>query len=105
MRMGIVRGTVVLGTGDPSLAGTRFLLVEVMTADTLAGQPPPGGGPMLVVADHLSPSRGEVIAFVEGREAANAYWPRQAPVDAYSSLIVDRIDYRPVPGGAGGTSS
>jgi microcompartment protein CcmK/EutM len=98
MRMGIVRGTIVLGTADPSLAGTRFLVVEVMTGETLRGGSP-GGGPTLIVADHLSPARGEIIAFVEGREAANAYWPRQAPVDAYSSLIVDTIDYLPTTSG------
>ena len=93
MRMGIVRGDVVLSPADPSLAGTRFLIVEVVTAEGLSRGD--AGGDTLIVADHLSPARGEVIAFVEGREAANAYWPRQAPVDAYCSLIVDRTDYRP----------
>ncbi len=36
-----------------------------------------------------------MIGFVEGREAANPWWPGKAPVDAYCSLIVDTVDYRP----------
>ena len=55
----------------------------------------PGGGKQLIVADRLGPNEGEVIAFVEGREGANPYWPGRAPVDAYCSLIVDTFDYRP----------
>jgi microcompartment protein CcmK/EutM len=95
MRMGIVRGTVVLSVSDPSLLGTRFLVVEIVTAEALRGEHGPGS--TLIVADHLSPAVGQVIAFVEGREAANPYWPRQAPVDAYCSLIVDQTDYQPPP--------
>jgi hypothetical protein len=36
-----------------------------------------------------------MVAFVEGREAANPYWPARAPVDAYCSLIVDTFGYEP----------
>ena len=93
MRLGIVRGEVVLSLADPSLVGTRFRVVEVVTAGALSGGN--GGGSTLVVADHLSPDEGQMIGFVEGREAANPYWPGEAPVDAYCSLIVDGIDYRP----------
>jgi hypothetical protein len=32
------------------------------------------------------------VAFTEGREAANPFWPEPVPVDAYCSLIVDTID-------------
>ena len=48
-----------------------------------------------MVADHLAPRVGQTIAFVEGREAANPYWPGRAPVDAYCSLLVDGVDFRP----------
>jgi microcompartment protein CcmK/EutM len=93
MRMGIVRGNVVLSPVDPSLIGTRFLIVEVVTADGLRlGD---AGGGTLIVADHLSPAVGQIIGFVEGREAANPYWPGQAPVDAYCSLIAEEIDFQP----------
>jgi len=99
MRMGIVRGNVVLSPVDPSLAGTRFLIVEVVTADRLTRGT--AGGNTLIVADHLSPAVGQTIGFVEGREAANPYWPGQAPVDAYSSLIVEAIDFQPGSGSGG----
>lgn len=93
MRMGIVRGNVVLSPMDPSLIGTRFLIIEVVTADRLCRETP--GGSTLIVADHLSPAVGQTIGFVEGREAANPYWPGQAPVDAYCSLIAEGIDFEP----------
>jgi hypothetical protein len=47
------------------------------------------------VADHLDPGLGQMVGFVEGREAANPYWPGKAPVDAYCSLLVDSTDFRP----------
>jgi len=98
MRLGIVRGKVVLSLSDPSLAGTRFLIVEPITAQGLASPGRFGGGKQLIVADHLGPGDGQMIAFVEGREGANPYWPGRAPVDAYCSLIVDAVDYRPLKG-------
>jgi microcompartment protein CcmK/EutM len=116
--MGIVRGRVVLSPVDPALSGTRFLIVEVVTPERLAGlavhadgetsavrgaglQPGAVAGAgarprTLIVADRLDPAPGQVIGFVEGREAANPYGPRGAPVDATCSLIVDRVDYRRV---------
>ena len=95
MRLGIVRGHVVLNKAVPELAGTRLLLVDPLTAANLAAANGQGGGTPLVVADHLAPDLGQTIAFVEGREAANPYWPGRAPVDAYCSLLVDRVDFRP----------
>jgi microcompartment protein CcmK/EutM len=98
VRLGIVCGRVVLSKAVPSLEGTRFLMVEPVTAENLAARSGRGGGKALVVADHLAPERGEMIAFVEGREGANAYWPRQAPVDAYCALIVTDVDFELRPG-------
>ena len=80
---------------DPSLVGTRFLIVEPVTATGLAAHDGSGGGKQLIVADHLGPGEGQMIAFVEGREGANPYWPGRAPVDAYCSLLVDTVDYHP----------
>ena len=93
MRLGIVRGHVVLNQALPSLQGTRFLMVEPVTAENLAAGNGKGGGKTLVVADHLGPDRGQIVAFVEGREGANAYWPKDAPVDAYCALIVKDVDF------------
>jgi microcompartment protein CcmK/EutM len=97
MRLGIVRGHVVLNQALPSLQGTRFLMVEPVTAENLAAGNGRGGGKTLVVADHLAPGRGQMIAFVEGREGANAYWPNDAPVDAYCALIVKDVDFPLLP--------
>jgi microcompartment protein CcmK/EutM len=96
MRLGIVRGHVVLSAAVAALRGTRLLVVEPITAAGLeAGGA--GGGRALVVADHLAPALGQTVAFVEGREAANPYGPEGAPVDAYCALIVRAADYRPLP--------
>jgi len=95
MRIGIVRGSVVLTRSVEVLKGTRLLVVEPVTAANLAAGNNEGGGKALIVADHLAPAHGQAIAFTEGREAANPYWPLSAPVDAYSALIVDSVDFRP----------
>ena len=95
MRIGIVRGSVVLTRSVEVLKGTRLLVVEPVTAANLAAGNNEGGGKALIVADHLAPAQGQAIAFTEGREAANPYWPLSAPVDAYSALIVDSVDFRP----------
>jgi microcompartment protein CcmK/EutM len=92
MRLGIVRGRVVLSAAVESLRGTRLLVVEPVSARSLAEGRGEGGGTPLVVADHLAPHPGQMIGFVEGREAANPYWPREAPVDAYCALIVTSVD-------------
>lgn len=94
MRIGLVKGHVVLNACVPELRGTRLLIVEPVTAGNLAAGGHEGGGKALVVADHLAPARGQLVGFVEGREAANPYYPGNAPVDAYCSLIVDRVDYK-----------
>jgi carbon dioxide concentrating mechanism protein CcmL len=96
MRLGVVRGRVVLSVVEPSLRGTRFLVVEPITAANLAARrPEAGGGKALIVADQLNPAAGEMVAFVEGREAANPYHPEPAPVDAYCSLIANGYDFLP----------
>jgi len=97
MRLGIVCGHVVLNKALPSLEGTRFLMVEPVTALNLAAGNGLGGGKALVVADHLAPDQGQMVAFVEGREGANAFWPNEAPIDAYCALIVKDVDYLPLP--------
>jgi microcompartment protein CcmK/EutM len=96
MRIGIVRGTVVLSRSVDALIGTRLLVVEPVTAANLAEKNGLGGGKALIVADRLAPAIGQMVAFTEGREAANPYWPSDAPVDAYAALIVESADYRPL---------
>ena len=95
MRLGIVRGQVVLSLAAPALAGTTLLLVEPVTAENLEARNGEGGGRPLVVADRLSPGEGALIGIVEGAEAANAYYPGTAPVDAYCALVVRDYEFRP----------
>ena len=95
MRLGIVRGHVVLNSCVSSLYGSRLLVVEPITAENLAAKNGLGGGKPLIVADHLAPAVGQVIAFTEGSEAANAYWPEQVPIDAYCALIAQHYEFTP----------
>lgn len=95
MRLGIVRGRVVLNMCVPSLKGVRFVMVEPVTAENLAAGNGAGGGKALIAADHLGAAPGELVGFVEGREAANPFWPAKAPVDAYCALVVDSYTFRP----------
>ncbi len=90
-----MRGQVVLSAAVPELRGIRLLVVEPVTSENLAKNNGAGGGKALIVADHLGPGVGQLIAFSEGGEAANPYWPKQVPVDAYCALIVNHLDYRP----------
>ena len=96
MRIGIVRGQLVLSRSVEALKGTRLLVVEPVNAQNLAAKNGRGGGTPLIVADHLGPAIGQMVGFTEGREAANPYWPGEAPVDAYAALIVESSDFRPL---------
>jgi microcompartment protein CcmK/EutM len=95
MRLGYVRGQVVLNTSIPQLNGIRLLVVEPVNAVNLEAKNGQGGGKALIVADHLGPAEGQLIGFVEGREAANPYYPGNVPVDAYCACIVENIDFKP----------
>ena len=95
MRLGIVRGSVVLSQAVPSLLGTRLVIVEPVTATNLALKNGLGGGKSLIAADRLGPAVGQMVGFVEGRTAANPFSPVDVPVDAYCALIVDQIDFQP----------
>ncbi len=95
MRLGIIRGSVVLSEAIPSLRGTRMVIVEPVTAVNLELNNGLGGGKALIAADRLGPGVGQMVGFVEGRTAANPFSPADVPVDAYCALIVDEVDYRP----------
>jgi microcompartment protein CcmK/EutM len=91
MRLGIVRGHVVLNPAIPELLGKTLVVLEPVTMANLKAKNGLGGGKSLVAVDALGAAKGQMVAFTEGREAANPFWPKQAPVDAYCSLIVDTI--------------
>jgi microcompartment protein CcmK/EutM len=95
MRLGIVRGRVVLNLCTPALAGVRLVIVEPLTASNLAARNGLGGGKALVAVDQIGAAEGQTVGFVEGREAANPWWPLDAPVDAYCAVVADQVDFRP----------
>lgn len=92
MRLGIVRGQVVLNPRVESFAGRRLVVLEPVTMNNLLAGNGIGGGKSLVAVDELGAANGQLVAFTEGREASNPFWPDAVPVDAYCALIVDSID-------------
>jgi ethanolamine utilization protein EutN len=105
MRLGVVRGRVVLSEAIPALRGLRMVIVEPVTGANLASNPELGGGKALVAVDQLGPATGQMVGFVEGRTAANPFSPQDVPVDAYCALIVDQVDYKPPERGGAATSN
>ena len=91
MRLGIVRGHVTLSPAVPELLGKTLVVLEPVTMANLAAKNGLGGGKSLVAVDALGAAKGQMVAFTEGAEAANPYWPNRVPIDAYCSLIVDSI--------------
>jgi microcompartment protein CcmK/EutM len=91
MRLGIVLGHVVLNPAVDGYRGKTLVVLEPVTMENLRAANGLGGGKTLVAVDELGAAKGQIVAFTEGREAANPFWPSAAPVDAYCSLIVDSI--------------
>lgn len=98
MRLGNVIGRVTLSQTVPSLAGARWLIVSPFTRDHFEKNPEVGHAmskdPSLVVYDNLGGGVGQVIGFVEGREAAQPF-EQPTPVDAINAALVDEIFYSP----------
>ncbi len=95
MRLGIVRGHLVLNPAIEAFGGRTLAIVEPVTMENLRAANGEGGGKSLVALDELGAADGQMVGFTEGREAANPFWPDSVPVDAYCALIVDSIDVRP----------
>jgi ethanolamine utilization protein EutN len=92
MRLGIVRGHVTLNLAVSSFKGKRLVMLEPVTMENLSAGNGLGGGKALVAVDELGAGVGQMVAFTEGREAANPFWPDAVPVDAYCALIVDSVN-------------
>jgi microcompartment protein CcmK/EutM len=92
MRLGIVRGHLTLTPAVDSYRGRTLVVVEPVTMENLRAKNGKGGGKSLIAIDELGAAKGQMIAFTEGREASNPFWPTPVPVDAYCSLIVDSIN-------------
>jgi ethanolamine utilization protein EutN len=92
MRLGYIRGTLTLTPSIDSYQGRRLVVVEPVTMENLRAKNGKGGGKALIAVDELGAHEGQMVAFTEGREAANPFWPASVPVDAYCALIVDSVD-------------
>lgn len=89
MRIGKVVGRVTLTNAYETLAGGRFLIVDVQDRFALAGQKRQTGE-SLVVYDNLGAGNGDLIAFSESREACMPFYPeKRVPLDAYNAAILD----------------
>jgi microcompartment protein CcmK/EutM len=91
MRLGIVRGHVTLCPAVAELLGKTLVVLEPVTMANLVAKNGLGGGKSLVAVDALGAAKGQMVAFTEGREAANPFWPNVVAVDAYCTLIVESI--------------
>jgi microcompartment protein CcmK/EutM len=96
MRLGHVIGKIVLNQQEPAYNGGRFLLVQPLNREQMAGAPmlPLPNANSLVVYDNLGAGKGDVIGYVEGAEAT-APFPQPTPVDAFNSAIIDTIYFQP----------
>ena len=86
MQLATVIGRVVATWKDPSLAGSRLLVIQPMTHDRL-----PSGKPIVAV-DTVSAGDGETIYWVGSREAPNALPDKHGPIDAAIVGIADSVD-------------
>ena len=96
MKLGQVIGRVVLHTQEPSYQGGRFMIVQPLSREQLAGAPldtlAKGWGP--VAFDELGVSPGDIVGYSESGEAAAAF-DQPTPVDAYICAIIDSWNYEP----------
>jgi microcompartment protein CcmK/EutM len=92
MRLGIVRGHIVLNTAVESYRGRTLVVVEPLFLSNLRAKNGRGGGKSLIAVDELGAAEGQIVAITEGREAANPFWPESVPVDAYCAMIADSVD-------------
>jgi microcompartment protein CcmK/EutM len=92
MRIGIVRGHVTLSPAVETFHARTLVIVEPVTMENLRAKNGQGGGKALIAIDELGAATGQMVAFTEGSEAANPFWPTRVPVDAYLSMIVDAVD-------------
>jgi len=90
MRIAEVIGRVTLSRMHPSLRNGRFLVALPMPREALASDSPVRGEEVIVY-DNLGAGPGALIAFGEGREAANPFGKDKKPVDAYCACLLDQI--------------
>ncbi|OGT93351.1 MAG: ethanolamine utilization protein EutN [Gemmatimonadetes bacterium GWC2_71_9] len=86
MKLGRVIGSVVATRKDPSLEGTKLLVVENLTIDLK-----PEGG-YVVAVDAVGAGASEVVLYASGSSARQTPVTKDRPVDAVIMAIVDSFD-------------
>ena len=94
MRIGKVVGRVTLNRAYKTLAGGRFLIVEVQDRFALVGKTRKTSE-SLVCYDNLGAAPGDTIAVSESREACMPFYPEKiVPLDAYNAAILDHAEVK-----------
>lgn len=98
MKIGTVIGRVTLNKVVPELRGARWLIVSPFTCEQYQagteGPPRLGREPSLVVYDSIGGGVGQIIGYIEGREAAQPF-EESPPLDAINAALIDEIFYSP----------
>ena len=98
MKLGTVIGRVTLSRTVPELEGGRYLIVSPFSRDRYRrGLDTPvsmGDEPSPVVYDDLGGGVGQVIGYIQGREAAQPF-ASPTPIDAINAALVDEMFYSP----------
>lgn len=101
MKMAKIIGTVTLAKQHPTMQGASFKLAvpiresDLSDLDGLSLSEHPGNSEItseeFVIYDTLGVAVGQYVGVGEGREAVNPFYPEYKPVDAYCTLILDKI--------------
>ena len=86
MKMGRVIGTVVATRKDPSLEGTKLLVVENLTLDLKAE------GGYVVAVDAVGAGSKEVVLYASGSSARQTAVTKDRPVDAVIMATLDSFE-------------
>ncbi len=86
MLLGKVVGTVVATLKEPTLDGSRFLLVRGLDAEGKATSS------LVVAVDAMGAGVGEVVLYASGSSARQTEMTKDRPVDAVIMAIVDQVE-------------
>ncbi len=86
MRMGRVIGSVVATRKDPSLEGTKLLVVQHLTLDMKPA------GDYAIAVDAVGAGLSDVVLYAAGSSARQTERTKDRPVDAVIMAIVDSFD-------------
>ncbi len=90
MRIAKVIGTVTLSRYHPTMRGATLKLAVPMTTEELKKDVQPKAD-TLVVYDEFGAGIGDKIMLSEGAEAAQPFYPKLIPLDAYNAGIIDEL--------------